>query len=77
MAQRASGLFISGRFPLAYGASPLLSGCGQERSLRPVTLNTALIVGMGAALELSFSDRQEDRSVSKVIFVDERIYGTD
>lgn len=45
-------LYVRSRGPRARIA-PILFGGGQERGLRPGTLNTAAIVGMGAALELS------------------------
>jgi len=43
---------------------PLLWGGGQERALRPGTLNTPLIVGFGAAMELA--RKQLKRTVSNV-----------
>jgi cysteine desulfurase len=45
-------LYVRSRRPRVRIA-PILFGGGQERGLRPGTLNTASIVGMGAALELA------------------------
>ena len=45
-------LYVRSRRPRVRVA-PLLFGGGQERGLRPGTLNTAFIVGMGVALELA------------------------
>ena len=42
--------------------SPLLWGGGQEKALRPGTLNTPLIVGFGAAMELA---KRELRTTAK------------
>lgn len=48
-------LFVSSRRPKVRVA-PVLYGGGQERGLRPGTLNVAAIVGMGAAFEIAARD---------------------
>lgn len=52
-------LYVRSRKPRVHIA-PILFGGGQERSLRPGTLNTAFIVGMGAALELATQRMSRD-----------------
>ena len=52
-------LYVRSRRPRVRIA-PLLFGGGQERGLRPGTLNTAFIVGMGAALELAAQRMSKD-----------------
>jgi len=52
-------LYIRSRRPRARIA-PLMYGGGQERALRPGTLNTAAIVGMGEAFWLARSRRASD-----------------
>jgi cysteine desulfurase len=52
-------LYVRSRRPRVRVA-PLLFGGGQERGLRPGTLNTAFIVGIGAALELATQRMSKD-----------------
>lgn len=52
-------LYIRSRRPRVRIA-PILFGGGHERGLRPGTLNTAFIVGMGAALEIATRRRSND-----------------
>ncbi|HTL11996.1 MAG TPA: cysteine desulfurase family protein [Bdellovibrionota bacterium] len=52
-------LFIRRRDPRVT-LKPLAFGGGQERGLRPGTLNVPAIVGMGAAAELALSRREAD-----------------
>lgn len=52
-------LYVRSRRPRVRVA-PLLFGGGQERGLRPGTLSTAFIVGMGAALELAILRMSKD-----------------
>lgn len=52
-------LYVRSRRPRVRVA-PLIFGGGQERGLRPGTLNTAFIVGMGAALELATQRMSKD-----------------
>jgi cysteine desulfurase len=52
-------LYVRSRRPRVRLA-PILFGGGQERGLRPGTLNTAFIVGMGAALELATQRMSKD-----------------
>jgi len=52
-------LYVRSRKPRAKLA-PLMYGGGQERGLRPGTLNTAAIVGMGEAFELARRRALED-----------------
>jgi cysteine desulfurase len=52
-------LYIRARKPKARVA-PILFGGGQERGLRPGTLNTAAIIGMGEALALARRCAQTD-----------------
>jgi len=52
-------LYVRARRPRVRLA-PLIHGGGQERGLRPGTLNTLAIVGMGAALEIARADHKAD-----------------
>jgi cysteine desulfurase len=52
-------LYVRSRKPRVKIA-PLMYGGGQERGLRPGTLNTAAIVGMGEAFELARRRKHED-----------------
>lgn len=67
-AQKAYGpkgvgaLYIRRRRP-PIRLKPIMFGGGQERSLRPGTLNTPLIVGMGAAFELVDRNRRKKSPV--------------
>lgn len=54
-------LYVRSRKPRAKLA-PLMYGGGQERGLRPGTLNTAAIVGMGEAFELARRRAHEDNA---------------
>ena len=51
--------------------SPLLWGGGQEKALRPGTLNTPLIVGMGAAME--FGKKHLTKTASHVNTCNQRL----
>jgi cysteine desulfurase len=63
-------LYIRSRRPRAR-LSPILFGGGQERGLRPGTLNTAAIVGMGEALALAANQGPAD--VARLQLMAERI----
>lgn len=63
-------LYIRSRRPRARLA-PILFGGGQERGLRPGTLNTAAIVGMGEALALAANQGPAD--VERLQLMTERV----
>lgn len=52
-------LYLRSRRP-RYKVAPIIFGGGQERGLRPGTLNVAAIVGFGAAMSLARRKRQSD-----------------
>lgn len=64
-------LYIRSRRPRARIA-PLMFGGGQERGLRPGTLNTAGIVGMGEAFRLARSRRTDEAARLRSLCVDFR-----
>jgi cysteine desulfurase len=51
-------LYVRAKPPL--GLQPLMFGGGQERGLRPGTLPTHQIIGLGVACELAASERESD-----------------
>jgi cysteine desulfurase len=55
------GLYVRSRRP-RIRISPIIFGGGQERGLRPGTLNTPFIVGMGAALEIAIHRMTKDKA---------------
>ena len=46
---------------------PLMTGGGQQQSLRPGTLPTALCVGMGEACALAVREREQDQAHAEVV----------
>lgn len=64
-------LYVRSRRPRVRIA-PLLFGGGQERSLRPGTLNVAGIVGMGEAFRLARARREQDAARLRALCVDFR-----
>lgn len=61
----AGALFISGE--TAGRVQPLLAGGGQERGMRPGTLATHQIIGMGVAARLAAARREADASRLKAL----------
>ncbi|MEU7294855.1 cysteine desulfurase family protein [Streptomyces exfoliatus] len=53
-------LYVSNRLSDRAPLAPLLHGGGQERGLRAGTLNTAAVIGLGAAVGVLAAGRQEE-----------------